>query len=530
MSRSRATLLLAACALLVPAPTANAQAINRTAEATGLAFTPDGKTLFSASMTGSVRVWDVSTNGERERFDAHRDGTFGLALSPDGKVLATAGGDGLVRLWDARTRKPLRELRGHRQEVFAVALSPDGKTVASGGADKTIRLWDAATGKLLRTFHGHELKVTGLAFAPDGKVLASGGTATATIPGFFVGATHSDQIHLWDAATGQPLRKLDVRGTLVAFAGDGQTVAGGGLFMTGQPVGGGVTIQGGPRVGVATPDGQTRLPITGQGGSMAYSPDGKFLATAWGSRIHAGRFVIENQTRHRRVALWELASGTELLQLPEENAPLVAISPDCRKVAVGRADGTVRFHEIGRAGWAAGKNADALGAAGLARLWEELGGKDAKTAYEAQWALVEVGEKTVGLLRARLAPAVSAGPRVKQFLANLDSKRFAVREAAFRELKKLGPAIEADLREALREKLSSEVRTRVESLLAPLNRHPATPEELRQTRALQVLERIGTEEAQAVLRRVAEGAPGAWVTGEARAVLERLDRRMRLSP
>jgi WD40 repeat protein len=72
-----------------------------------------------------------------------------VAFSPDGKTLATASGDGTARLWEVTTGHPVRDLvTGHTHGVYSVgpvAYSPDGKTLASGGVDGTVRLWDVAT-------------------------------------------------------------------------------------------------------------------------------------------------------------------------------------------------------------------------------------------------------------------------------------------------------------------------------------------------------------------------------------------------
>ena len=86
--------------------------------------------------------------------------------------------------------------------------------------------------------------------------------------------------------------------------------------------------------------------------------------------------------------------------------------------------------------------------------------------------------------------------------------------------------LDASLRKsAAVEKTSPEFRQRVAKLLETLEKRPASPEELQQFRALQILERIGTPGAKAVLINVAAGAQGAWLTQQAQLALGRLEHR-----
>jgi len=106
----------------------------------------------------------------------HTDQVAGVAFSPDGHALATASADNTVGLWDITDRAhPTRTatLTGHTDHVHAVAFSPDGRTLATASADNTARLWDRAHATHIATLIGHTSYVLGVAFSPDGRTLAT---------------------------------------------------------------------------------------------------------------------------------------------------------------------------------------------------------------------------------------------------------------------------------------------------------------------------------------------------------------------
>jgi WD40 repeat protein len=226
----------------------------------GVAFSPDGKRLATASNDKTAKVWDAESGKELLTLRGHADNVRGVAFSSDGKRLATASNDKTAKVWDAESGQELLTLRGHSKLVSGVAFSPDGKRLATASWDQTAKVWDAETGKELSglTLRGHSDKVRGVAFSLDGKRLAT--------------ASWDQTAKVWDAESGKEL--LTLRGhsgpvNKVAFSPDGKRLATASEDQT-------------AKVWDAE-TGKELLTLRGHSGSVnkvAFSPDGKRLATA----------------------------------------------------------------------------------------------------------------------------------------------------------------------------------------------------------------------------------------------------------
>jgi WD40 repeat protein len=142
-------------------------------DAYGLAFSPDGRWLVAGIGTyPDVRVYDAETFELRGRLEGHADYIQDLAFLGDDRVLS-ASGDGTVKLWDLSTLEEIMTLGGHAGPVTNVDVSPDGRLIATAGFDGSAKLWDAGSGAELMTFFGHDRIVHSVAFSPDGRFLAT---------------------------------------------------------------------------------------------------------------------------------------------------------------------------------------------------------------------------------------------------------------------------------------------------------------------------------------------------------------------
>ena len=138
-----------------------------------VAALPDGR-FASASEDGRIALWRLGRPEPEQMFEGHSGPVVGLAVSPEGSALASASWDGTARIWPL-AGGPARVLDGHQGNVNAVAFLPDGRPVTAG-ADATVRIWprDGApvTAATLPT------ALSALAISADGEIAAAGADAT----------------------------------------------------------------------------------------------------------------------------------------------------------------------------------------------------------------------------------------------------------------------------------------------------------------------------------------------------------------
>jgi WD40 repeat protein len=520
-----------------------------------VAFSADGKTLYSAGERGVILVWDASTGKQKQSLTGATAGVVALCWTPDNKGVITADRSRIVRHWDARSGRLLHQKGPLDGDVISLQLSRDRLLVCladrpgrhpSGGntrgllldwpSGKSVKLpkglleegtpWLSPDGQRLVRWRGANLEVFDTEsgkllkrlpltssirdgqFSPDGRYFA------------FVGDHH---VTLWD---------LEGRGTEFSVLGD--------LMGGFSPDGRSVLIRRsvGCWILTETSTGQCREVRPAQPPRYIYSWHGfagwRVMEYWWDS--HTSHLSLRDGTEcpHSLPGKYELDGSVS--------------SPDGRLLATARLDGNVVIWDLARLLTPAkcpvtpcahplrdrnppesigfdfsvsedrtkrpARPADTIEES--ARIVADPS-SSAESAFAAIQKLAAAPDRAVPLIRRFLLPPMPVDERrLQQLVADLDSEDYDQRRRAEAELSRLRPATDESLRQALDSNPSLQLRRTIARLLK------APPfESIASSRLLEALERCGSPQARALLNQYARVNTAEWFRREVRSALAR---------
>ncbi len=249
-------------------------------EACFVVFSPNGKRLVTLACTPyakgippDIRIWDVASRRPQFELAGHASFVRSGSFAPDGEVLVTGDGDGLIKLWDLGIQKEIRSLPGHHGFVSAVTFSPTGRILATADEHGTVILWDWRAGTVSLVLSAHRAPIYDLSISRDGKWLAT--------------ASRDHTAKLFEIETGAELatfRGHPDRIWSVDFSPDRQRLA---------------TAGSGVRVWPAAPKEDSFIFSHEKStGTVRFSPD--------------GRFLVQELWQSNQVVLWDPASRSRV--------------------------------------------------------------------------------------------------------------------------------------------------------------------------------------------------------------------------
>ncbi|CAL5205873.1 unnamed protein product [Lathyrus oleraceus] len=162
------------------------------------------KEIFSGSMDGDIRLWDIAAGRTTYRFPGHRGAVRGVTASTDGRILVSCGTDSTVRLWkipvssfmesdfSIKTVEPA-SVYAWKNAFCAADHQWDGEHFATGGAQ--VDIWNHNRSQPVNSFIWGSDTVLSVRFSP-------------AEPNLLASSASDRSINLYDLRKATPLRKL----------------------------------------------------------------------------------------------------------------------------------------------------------------------------------------------------------------------------------------------------------------------------------------------------------------------------------
>jgi WD40 repeat protein len=298
----------------------------------GLAWLRDGCRLVAVTLSGSIHVCDTHVASVLATYRSCCD-TCCAALSPDERELAIGCFDGLVRVRDMQTGIEAEPFVGHTNRVQTAAYSTDGKLLFTGSLDGTVRIWQTGQRREIECISiipnrtSDPLRRNSALGSLRGADDAVGCLTCLPRSRYVAAGCHDGTVRIFDSGSGRELRCLDSHKdnvtSLAAFP-DARRLASG-------------SLDGSIRIwNLETGSQQQEFSISNaEVLNLALSPCGTCVAAG----LSDGR-----------VALWNAESALDVpLRLRDHDGQLLcaSFSPDSRRLVTGSADTTIEIWDVG---------------------------------------------------------------------------------------------------------------------------------------------------------------------------------------
>ena len=514
-----------------------------------VAFSPDGKTV--AAATNSIRLYDTTTGEERLRIDQRASD---LHFRDGGKTL-TAAVAGAIYRWDTATGKSLIP-EGADSAVTQTLVTPDGSRVITCGQYGEAHIWDGTNGKHLRRFPvGRRGTLT---ISPDGRFLAwpvRDESAQFTYPQTPTWIYDGSRIRLYDIAADKFVDRFP------AFKGDAHDLAftrDGKKLVTVDGYGGWVQTWQNDAKKLVTEDdngGMVRVwdfeagkeersfaEVTDDLKKKSFrvkqtqlSPDGKTAVVTYvedkGGLKDLGRGAAgpPHETR-----LWDVPTGKELPKL--NGGTPIAFSPDGRLVLTRGENCVCEIVTGKRVANLPDDPMMYIRSADFSRDGRHLALAVSEERIQI-WEVATWTKRTAFKGSQNQSFTLTYGPGGRLFSGHNDTTVLAwdVRpprvadsvslEIAWNDLATLESGVSFKSEGRFLAAPADTVKLFAEKIkpVEALDPRRMTAEQLRQIRAVMVLERIGDGESKKLLQKWAGGLVGALLTRESSAALLRLE-------
>jgi WD40 repeat protein len=495
---------------------------------TAMQFALDGKSLISASSDAQVITWNVTTGkSDRDvRLGPPIDDIRSklpiaapLALSQSGRFAAlNLAKDGTYVMSLPENKQVFWLPAANSSANPPMAFSPDGAYFGCGDEGGGMTVSATKDGREIVDVADANRTIIRAAFSPDNKHLAIIDKAAPNVPGL----TQPARVRLLSLPSGKLVTAVaDIETGAVApfltFSGDGS------LLVVAHPAA--IQVFKMPTGALLGDLVKTRIVGLSPAAAAApvFSPDSRLLATAIGtpSTFVDGQPSVQPGAIGHRVQLLEIASGRprhELAML----GPLpgvMAFSPDGRWLATASRDTSIVL-------WPLRESVDPkqpLPAMNL--VWLDLNSREGRTVEQALNAMTASGDRAVEFIEKNLKPATTRkapAKKIADLIAKLEDDDPGTRERATQELVELGSLAEPALRKAMAARIGPEALRRARQIVQRIDSASPALANLQAIRAVEALERIASPAARTLLEAFSHGDDEAPLTLHARSALARL--------